>query len=70
VRIHLSLNGNLDLEAMPMHLPALVPIGNIRKRLGGFKGKILGQTRAHALNVAGSPHLRARGKFQPLPAIV
>jgi len=45
--IDLTLDGDFDLEAVAVHLPAFVAGGDVGQRLGCFEGEILGQSGAH-----------------------
>lgn len=62
-RIDLSLHGNLNLEAMTVHLAALVPRGNLREGLCGFKCEVLREAYIHQLN----PLLKAGMQCKPTP---
>jgi hypothetical protein len=41
LRIHFPFHADLDLEAVPMHLPALMALGRTGQRLGGFEKESL-----------------------------
>ena len=45
--VHLSLNDDLDLEAVPMHLGALMSVGEIGQRLGGLEAEVFDDSCAH-----------------------
>ena len=47
LRIDLSLNRNLDLEAVPVHFLALVILRNVGQCLGRFECEIFGQACTH-----------------------